>query len=190
MSNHFTYEINEAGLRAKLKNIAIPVNEDSWRRFESYSDANFIAPEPVSWFQNVQIGLNRNVVIPVVFGVVIIMFSLLLFNFVSIKNPSKASVSKQNIVVNPPVATVLNEKAIAIKPAAPIVEKVEPQVIATVEKQTSVVESSAKLSIESALESPVTHSARPKKSPAKTIEASVFRPDIISEDTDPEIRPN
>jgi hypothetical protein len=88
MSNHFTYEIDERNLRTQLKAYTVPVNENAWQKIESFSDSKR-TNQLENKFVNFNITLNRNVVLPSVFGVIIIIFSLLLVNFVSIENPVK-----------------------------------------------------------------------------------------------------
>jgi hypothetical protein len=88
MSNHFTYEIDERNLRTQLKAYTVPVNENAWQKIESFSDSKR-TNQLENKFVNFNITLNRNVILPSVFGVIIIIFSLLLVNFVSIENPVK-----------------------------------------------------------------------------------------------------
>src|SRR4051812_41054745 len=85
MSSHFNYEIDERNLRVRLKDMKIPHKEEAWLQFEMYSDGAKSSFKTSS-LPRFQLNINRSVVLPVVFGVVIIAFSLLLFNFVSIKN--------------------------------------------------------------------------------------------------------
>ena len=108
--SHFKYEINERSLRMQLKENSVPFSDEAWIKFESFS-----ATQKNTSHENVmkrfQVSLNRNVVLPVVFGGVIILFSLLLFNFVNIKNPNQetAEVKAAAVVVTTPV--VVEKKA-------------------------------------------------------------------------------
>lgn len=94
MSNHFTYEIDERKLRVKLKDLETTPTEAAWQKFEAYytSQNNQSGGD---FLKNVRIPLNRNVILPVIFGGIIILFSFLLFNFIDIKNPVKENVQKQ-----------------------------------------------------------------------------------------------
>lgn len=115
MSRHFTYEIDERNLRVKLKDIEAPFKESAWEKFEAYTATQHKRTAD-SGFSGVKFSLNRNVVMLAVFAVVIISFSLLLFNFISIKNPKKESAA--NLEENKPVT---EEKMTEAKPAAPVV---------------------------------------------------------------------
>lgn len=84
MSTIFSYEIDERNLRVQLKNLEIPLKEEAWQKFETYTQ-NHTKTEQKPFLQNLQFGLNRNVVMPAIFGTIILLFSLLLYNFVSIK---------------------------------------------------------------------------------------------------------
>jgi hypothetical protein len=84
MSTIFSYDIDERNLRVQLKNLEIPLKEEAWQKFEIYSQSN-AKTEQTPFLQNLQFGLSRNVVMPAIFGSIILLFSLLLYNFVSIK---------------------------------------------------------------------------------------------------------
>jgi len=85
--SHFKYEINERNLRLQIRENKVPLNEDAWLKFENYSatQKNFQQENVMNRFK---LSFNRNLVLPIVFGSVIALFSLLLFNFVNIKNPN------------------------------------------------------------------------------------------------------
>lgn len=102
--SHFKYEINERQLRLQLREHTVSIDEDAWRKFESFS-ANQKNNSHDSGMKKFNISLNRNVVLPAVFGMVIILFSLLLFNFVNIKNPDleTADVQAAEPVLSEPV---------------------------------------------------------------------------------------
>ena len=101
MSNHFTYEIDERNLRTQLKEFSVPVNEEAWQKFETFSDS-MVSNQRENRFNSFNFTLNRNVVLPSVFGVIIIIFSFLLVNFVSIKNPTKENTKKaEKALVSP-----------------------------------------------------------------------------------------
>ncbi|HOZ87043.1 MAG TPA: hypothetical protein PL029_04745 [Bacteroidia bacterium] len=117
--SHFKYEINERNLRMQLKDNSVPLNDEAWNKFESFSatQKNYAHENVMKRFN---ISLNRNIVLPVVFGGVIVLFSLLLFNFVNIKNPNQetAEINTETIV------------------AAPATEEKKPEIQAPVKKQT------------------------------------------------------
>src|SRR5437868_12028792 len=99
MSNHFTYEIDERNLRLQLKNLEVPFKEESWQKFDSFLRTSALS------FNNdqargFQFTLNRNIVLPVAFGLVILLFSLLLFNFINIKDPEKSKGRELTAPVN------------------------------------------------------------------------------------------
>lgn len=193
---HFTYQIDEQSLRSQLKNLAVPFNEISWTKFENYSDAQ--APLHISSkrFRDFQLNVNRNVVVPIVFGAVVISFSFLLFNFISIKNPTsvKTVAPSENVEIRLPELSAHAGFMVPVAPS-PIVLS-ENKVVAVKVADTEIVEekpiasttSSEKLNLEGTAN--VTSRKTSKaKSPEQDI-LSTIRPDVIIEDTDPEIRPN
>lgn len=101
MSSHFNYEINEVKLRERLCKMELSATEDAWLSFQNFSRAN-----PVNQRKNVipnfQLNINRNLVLPFVFGTVIIAFSFLLFNFVSIKKKPDVKLAEVNTIVPSP----------------------------------------------------------------------------------------
>jgi hypothetical protein len=113
MSNHFTYEIDERNLRLQLKGIASPVKEEAWTRFEAFLNSQ---PDrtPQTKMPNFQVALNRNIILPAVFALVIILFSFLLFNFISIHNPTAENkeAGKNLVIITPPE---LRQKGIPVQ---------------------------------------------------------------------------
>ena len=101
MSN-FTYEIDERNLRIQLKEFVVPLKEDAWQKFETFSDS-MVSQQRENRLKSFNFSLNRSVVLPSVFGIIIILFSFLLVNFVSIKNPVKESDQKvETAIVSAP----------------------------------------------------------------------------------------
>jgi hypothetical protein len=193
---HFTYEIDEKSLRSQLKGTTMPLREDSWSRFEAYSDAQAPVQLQTNRLRDFQVNINRKVVVPVAFGSAVVMLSLLLFNFVSIKNPSAvktiSSASESQVVIQMPEIKAVNfmtpvkspeiseeKNIVAVKAADPVI---------TEDKAPGVhqVVSSEKLNIEGTVKA----SAGKKARAADPEVLSSIRPDVIIEDTDPEIRPN
>jgi type IV secretory pathway VirB10-like protein len=136
MSN-FTYEIDERNLRLQMKDFVIPVKEDAWQKFETFSDT-MVSQHRENRLRNFNFSLNRGVVLPSVFGVIIILFSFLLVNFVSIKNPAKISEQKAEVkpveMVAPEPAAPKIEKTVPVVVPAEI--KADPQVVAAAEVKT------------------------------------------------------
>lgn len=103
MSSHYSYDIDERNLRNKLKGSETPFTEDVWLKFESYQQAN---PKPQGIdevVKKISFTINRNVILPIVFGAIIISFSLLLFNFINIKSKPKNKDVADNTVVKPEI---------------------------------------------------------------------------------------
>ncbi|MES2679794.1 MAG: hypothetical protein V4635_07920 [Bacteroidota bacterium] len=119
--SHFKYEINERNLRMQLKDNSVPFNEEAWLKFESFSatQKNYTHENVMKRFN---VSLNRNIILPVVFGGVIVLFSLLLFNFVNIKNPNQetADIKPEPVVATPAVV----EKKPDIQP--PVEKQITP----------------------------------------------------------------
>jgi hypothetical protein len=122
MSSHFNYEIDEKHLRAKLRGMSAAYRDDAWTQFEAYADT-CKNPYKTSSLPNFNLNINRNIVLPVVFGGVIILFSMLLFNFINIstKTPEKMAVADTKPVEPPKakaatvVAPVKKDTVVVIK---------------------------------------------------------------------------
>lgn len=113
MSKPFTYEIDERRLRLQMSNMEMPLKEEAWAKFEAYAQAH--PPEqPIRRFKNFELNLNRNVLLPVVFGIIISVFSFLLFNFISLKKPLEQETQKL-----PESAAVAEQNKQITEPAAP-----------------------------------------------------------------------
>ncbi|MCC6370606.1 MAG: hypothetical protein IT236_06370 [Bacteroidia bacterium] len=104
MSTHFTYEIDERKLRVKLRDIETPPSQEAWQKFDSYSNTQnkHHGHNPL---KDVKLPLNRNVIIPAVFGLLIIFFSVLLFNFISIKKPVSEVGAASSAITTPEIKT-------------------------------------------------------------------------------------
>ncbi|MBA3680739.1 MAG: hypothetical protein H0W73_06185 [Bacteroidetes bacterium] len=85
MSSHFNYEIEERNMRSQLKELEFSYKEDAWLNYEEYAK-QFQSVNKTQLLPNFNFALNRTVILPVVFGGIIILFSFLLFNFINIKN--------------------------------------------------------------------------------------------------------
>lgn len=134
MSSIFSYEIDERNLRVQLKNLEVPRKEEAWQKFEAYAHVNAKSDEQ-PMFQHLQFRLNRNIVMPAIFGAIILLFSFLLYNFVSIKKDTVQADDTAAIVAEPSQATELVSEIIPATPApqidAPLaaVEKTSPEKI-------------------------------------------------------------
>lgn len=91
MSNHFTYEIDERNVRVQLKGHKFETKEADWNRFQDQLSENISRRRGDVVADKFNITLNRNVVLPLIFGIIVITFSLLLVNFMSIKNNTNAT---------------------------------------------------------------------------------------------------
>ncbi|MBK9285143.1 MAG: SH3 domain-containing protein [Sphingobacteriaceae bacterium] len=87
MSSPFNYEIDEKNLRSRLKDRTVPYREDAFIQFESYSEYNKSSHKPRS-LPNFNLSIGRNIIIPVIFGVAILLLSIILYKFIEIKNAS------------------------------------------------------------------------------------------------------
>lgn len=127
MSSHYSYDIDERNLRIKLKANEQPFSEDLWLKFEAYQQANQKQQSIDEVVKKLSFTINRNVILPIVFGAIIISFSLLLFNFINIKSKPKPPV----VITNTQKPEVKKEltKPLAIKKT----------VIADIPKKDSVV---------------------------------------------------
>ena len=87
MSRYFKYEIDEKGLRSKLAGKEMPVMEDEWTKFEVYVASQKTSVAGSAW-KSINININRAYFLPGAFGAIVIVFSLVLYNFVSIRRPT------------------------------------------------------------------------------------------------------
>jgi hypothetical protein len=219
MNNHFTYEINERNLRIQLKEFVLPVKEDAWQKFEAFSDTT-VSHRRESRVKEFNFNLNRNIVLPVVFGVIIILFSFLLVNFISIKNPKKENDQKAEVkteTVTKPVIKESTPQIIPQKPGPEIKqEATTPQVAdskiteenpaitsnAVVNKTEPVQATQAAINPVTSSETIVNTNDVKKEAPVKkkskrrsseVVESEQLidiRPTLVSEERDSEIRPN
>ncbi|WP_317898769.1 hypothetical protein [Aurantibacillus circumpalustris] len=129
MSNHFTYEIDERHLRTQLKEATVAVSEEAWEKFETFTDS-IVSDHRENRFANLNFTMNRNIVLPSVFGIIIIIFSFLLVNFVSIKTSVKEkseSPETDAVTMNSEEPKQAEKKAlpVLVKKAKPEIESVQ-----------------------------------------------------------------
>lgn len=124
MSNQFTYEIDERKLRMQLKDLEYPLSENSWQKFESFAATN-VMHNASAGKGTFRLNLNRNIVLPVVFGAVVVSFSLLLLNFVSLK-PNHKNEEQKAETLKPAVtiATPIKKEPIKMQQVAQIPQPV------------------------------------------------------------------
>lgn len=215
MSNHFTYEIDERNLRMQLGDHLVPHKEDAWHRFESFSDSQQQTRRD-NRMKGISITLNRNVVLPVVFGVIVILFSFLLVNFISIKNPKSAGDSKteaslapaQKELAKPEIKTPHTIQTPVVEPKQQTAVVVPPGIEPT-QKNTNTaqipvaVQNPVSTVVQNAPDSGVAANGEVKtetvvkkkrKRPAsEVVESEVLpeiRPTLVTEERDLEIRPD
>lgn len=83
MSNLFSYEIDERNLRIQLRNLEVTQREEAWQKFEAFANQHPIETK-AQGFSGLQIKINKSAIVPVAFGLVIVVFAIILYNFVSI----------------------------------------------------------------------------------------------------------
>jgi hypothetical protein len=205
MSQTSTYVIDEQCLSGKLKNLSAPLKEDAWRKFETYAEAHK-RPVAKNRLQNIHFTVNRNVAMPAAFGLIIILFSMLLFNFISVKNPKAAlEVPEQN--------TETRHSGTALYQAETPITKAEtrlfPQNSRSTEKSSLVAKQKTTLlnplketqdeatenqvesiSAESHAQITSNETAARKPSRNRAVLLEEIRPTLVTEDEEPEIRPN
>ena len=120
MSSHFNYEVDERNVRNQLKALEMPFKEEAWYSYEAYAK-QFQSTHKSQLLPNFNFALNRNVVLPVVFGAIIVLFSFLLFNFINIKN---TKTEKKEVVETKPAVTSISveKKAPAPKKDLKVIE--------------------------------------------------------------------
>jgi hypothetical protein len=99
MSSHFNYEIDEHRIRIQLKEHQVFFNEEAWNNYEKYVEKFRVRELENS--KKIKFGINRNIILPIVFFGIIVFFTFILYKFLSIKNniPLKnygASISQDN----------------------------------------------------------------------------------------------
>lgn len=213
MSNPFSYEIDERNLRIQLRNLEVTQREEAWQKFESFANQHPIE-SAAQGFSGLHIKINKSAIVPVIFGLVIIVFAIILYNFVSIDKDkeedsqlkSAAPATEEVIeaaapVIEPPkpetkVVTVVPEpeKVAAVTPPAVEKQKVEaPQKTETKKdrKQASepAVDNTTATAIKTEGDSsqPAEVPVQKKKRNRKAEEATIsaLKPTVVSEEETP-----
>jgi hypothetical protein len=120
MSSHFNYEIDEKALRQKMLNQKATLDNDAWQRYETHRNQAPKNSKIESAFKTIKFSINKNVILPLIFGSVIIAFSFLLFNFISINTTKKKVEIKTSKQFTNPINKASNYKP---KLVAAIVKK-------------------------------------------------------------------
>lgn len=96
MSSYFNYEIDEHRIRIQLKEHQVFFKEEAWNNYEKYVEKFRVRELETS--KNLKFGINRNVILPIIFFVIILFFAFILYEFLSIKNniPTKSNETPVN----------------------------------------------------------------------------------------------
>jgi hypothetical protein len=124
MSSHFNYEIDEKNLRSKLREMSYPFREDAWSRFDSFSES-IGSTSKARNFPQLNLNINRGVIIPVIFGAGILLLSLLLYNFISINNDGKTEHKEVAQQILPPPVQEKKIAPVVVDTAAKIIPKAD-----------------------------------------------------------------
>ncbi|MDI1354348.1 MAG: hypothetical protein PSX36_05500 [bacterium] len=211
MSKTFTYEIDERRLRLQLRDVNVPLKEDAWDKFEVYAQAHPLE-QPKHRFTKFELKLSRNVLLPLVFGGIICVFSFLLFNFISIKKPIGQTEPNENPVPSKAIQhlpaqefapTSVKVATAAEKPATmpessqttdqpQLVETQATSHMAEQTKQEASAPDSAKMKVASTVNQDKISepSARPKRKKDPDQSLSEIKPNAVSDEEEVEVVPN
>jgi hypothetical protein len=123
MSNHFTYEIDERNLKQKLKNFELEYKPDAWLKFQSQGLSQIKVKEPNA-FIKAKMNFNKNLVLGLIFLLIIISISSVLFKIINIKNPINKNIispkpkeisKKQNKIISPEIKSKIELKHVISK---------------------------------------------------------------------------
>ena len=123
MSNHFTYEIDERNLKQKLKNFELEYKPDAWLKFQSQGLSQIKVKEPNA-FIKAKVHFNKNLVLGLIFLLIIISISSVLFKIINIKNPINKNIispkpkeisKKQNKIISPEIKSKIELKPVISK---------------------------------------------------------------------------
>ncbi len=123
MSNHFTYEIDERNLKQKLKNFELEYKPDAWLKFQNQGLSQIKVKEPNA-FIKAKVHFNKNLVLGLIFLLIIISISSVLFKIIKIKNPINKNIispkpieisKKQNKIISPEIKSKIELKPLISK---------------------------------------------------------------------------
>jgi hypothetical protein len=123
MSNHFTYEIDERNLKQKLKNFELEYKPEAWLKFQNQGLSQIKVKEPNA-FIKAKVHFNKNLVLGLIFLLIIISISSVLFKIINIKNPINKNIispkpieisKKQNKIISPEIKSKIELKPVISK---------------------------------------------------------------------------
>ena len=123
MSNHFTYEIDERNLKYKLKGFELEYSPNAWLKFQNQGLSQIKVKEPNA-FIKAKVHFNKNLVLGLIFLLIIISISSVLFKIINIKNPLNKNIispkpneisKKQNKIISPEIKSKIELKPVISK---------------------------------------------------------------------------
>ena len=123
MSNHFTYEIDERNLKQKLKNFELEYKPEAWLKFQNQGLSQIKVKE-TNAFIKAKVHFNKNLVLGLIFLLIIISISSVLFKIINIKNPINKNIispkpieisKKQNKIISPEIKSKIELKPLISK---------------------------------------------------------------------------
>ena len=123
MSNHFTYEIDERNLKQKLKNFELEYKPEAWLKFQNQGLSQIKVKE-TNAFIKAKVHFNKNLVFGLIFLLIIISISSVLFKIIKIKNPINKNIispkpieisKKQNKIISPEIKSKIELKPLISK---------------------------------------------------------------------------
>jgi len=123
MSNHFTYEIDERNLKQKLKNFELEYKPEAWLKFQNQGLSQIKVKE-TNAFIKAKVHFNKNLVLGLIFLLIIISISSVLFKIIKIKNPINKNIispkpteisKKQNKIISPEIKSKIELKPLISK---------------------------------------------------------------------------
>ena len=123
MSNHFTYEIDERNLKQKLKNFELEYKPEAWLKFQNQGLSQIKVKE-TNAFIKAKVHFNKNLVFGLIFLLIIISISSVLFKIINIKNPINKNIispkpieisKKQNKIISPEIKSKIELKPLISK---------------------------------------------------------------------------
>jgi len=123
MSNHFTYEMDERNLKQKLKNFELEYKPEAWLKFQNQGLSQIKVKEPNA-FIKAKVHFNKNLVLGLIFLLIIISTTSVLFKIINIKNPINKNIispkpieisKKQNKIISPEIKSKIELKHVILK---------------------------------------------------------------------------
>ena len=123
MSNHFTYEIDERNLKQKLKNFELEYKPEAWLKFQNQGLSQIKVKEPNA-FIKAKVHFNKNLVLGLIFLLIIISITSVLFKIINIKNPINKNIispkpkeisKKQYKIISPEIKSKIELKHVILK---------------------------------------------------------------------------